>query len=100
MALAATDSVSPDDLVLNDAIYCERRGQTCAVRHHAAHRRARFPERRHDEVLVFMHSDSAAQPEAAPHTGGESRRFSGVACRVGSPVRGGWGSYRMRRASR
>lgn len=100
LALAATGSVRRDDLMPDDATYCGRRGQTCAVRHCAAHRRARFPGRRHDEVIVFMHSDSAAQPEATPHTDGETRHFSSVACHVGSPARGGWGSYRMRRASR
>jgi hypothetical protein len=72
LALADKRTVRRDDLVPNDLLYRERRGQTYAVRHNAGHRWFWFPRQRRDEVTAFIHYDSEAAggdvPGAAPHT--------------------------------
>lgn len=70
LALAAMGSVRPEDLVPNDLVYRDRLGQSFAVRHHAGHRWHWFPRQRRDEVIVFLHHDSAPSRGvgATPHT--------------------------------
>lgn len=72
LALADARSVSRADLVPNDLIYPDRRGQTYAVLHDARHRWCWFPRQCRDEVTAFVHYDSAlgesACTGAAPHT--------------------------------
>ena len=58
LALADARSLRPQDLVPNDLIYSDRRGQTLAITHHAQHRWFYFPRQRRDEVTVFKHFDS------------------------------------------
>jgi hypothetical protein len=72
LALADTRSVSLSDLVPNDLIYRERRGQTYTVLHSPEHDWYYYPQLTRDEVLVFMHYDSARATQpctgASPHT--------------------------------
>lgn len=72
LALADMRSVQSSDLVPNDLIYRERRGQTYAIRHSAAHRWYYFPRQRRDEVAAFIHYNSATAddvcPGAVPHS--------------------------------
>lgn len=72
LALADARSVRAAELVPNDLIYRERRGQTYAVVHSPGHRWYWHPEQTRDEVAVFVHYDSlrASQPctGACPHS--------------------------------
>jgi hypothetical protein len=78
LALADARSVRRDHLMCNDVVYPDRRGQTYAVRHDAAHRWYYFPGQTCDEVTVFIHYDSARALEertgACPHTAFEHPR--------------------------
>ena len=58
LALADARSLRSQDLVPNDLIYVDRRGQTLAITYHADHRWFYFPGQRRDEVTVFKHFDS------------------------------------------
>jgi hypothetical protein len=80
LALADRRSVQAQDLVPNDLIYRERRGQTFAIRHNPAHSWHYFRGQRRDEVAVFLHydgrraDDAGGNPHglgATPHTGFE-----------------------------
>ena len=72
LALVDARSVCRDDLVFNDIVYPDRRGQTYAVRHNAAHQWYYFSGQTREEVTVFVHYDSArahdAVTGACPHT--------------------------------
>lgn len=76
LALADARSVRSSDLVPNDLIYPDRRGQTYAVLHDPQHRWCWFPHQRRDEVAAFVHYDSTrgetACTGAAPHTAFEN----------------------------
>ncbi len=76
LALADARSVVQEDLVPNDLVYRERRGQTYAVLHRAAHRWNWFPRQTRDEVTAFIHYDSATAlapvTGAVPHTAFEN----------------------------
>lgn len=76
LALADARSVGRDQLVPNDLIYPDRRGQTYAVLHDPRHRWCWFPRQQRDEVAAFVHYDSArgesACTGAAPHTAFEN----------------------------
>ena len=58
LALADARSLRPQDLVPNDLIYLDRRGQTLAITHHPDHRWCWFARQRREEVTVFKHFDS------------------------------------------
>jgi hypothetical protein len=72
LALADARSVGRGDLVPNDLIYADRRGQTYAVLHNPGHCWHFFDRQRRDEVTVFIHYDSGralqAVTGASPHT--------------------------------
>ena len=72
LALADARSVCRDHLMSNDIVYPDRRGQTYAVLHDAAHRWYYFAGQTRDEVTVFVHYDSARALDtvtgACPHT--------------------------------
>ncbi len=72
LALADARNVYREHLMTNDIVYRERRGQTYAVRHDAAHRWYYFADQTRDEVTVFMHYDSARALDVVtgtcPHT--------------------------------
>ncbi len=72
LALADARSMRRADLVPNDLIYRERRGQTYAVQHHPAHRWFYFAGQTREEVTLFMHYDStralASVTGACAHT--------------------------------
>ena len=72
LALADARSVCRDQLMPNDLVYPDRRGQTYAVRHDPAHRWYYFAGQTRDEVTVFVHYDSVraldAITGACPHT--------------------------------
>ncbi|MBC7484676.1 MAG: methyltransferase [Rhizobacter sp.] len=72
LALADARSVRRDQLMPNDLVYPDRRGQTYAVRHDPAHRWYYFAGQTRDEVTVFVHYDSERALEAVtgacPHT--------------------------------
>lgn len=76
LAIADARSVRRDDLVPNDLIYPDRRGQTYTVLHRARHRWCWFPLQRRDEVTAFVHYDSASAESACtgatPHTAFEN----------------------------
>ncbi|MFN0182742.1 MAG: CmcJ/NvfI family oxidoreductase [Aquabacterium sp.] len=86
LALADAASVPRADLVPNDLVYRERRGQTYAVLHRAEHRWYWFAQQCRDEVIVFVHYDSergeAAITCASPHTA-----FEDPAAPVDAPPR-------------
>ena len=72
LALADARSVRRDQLMPNDLVYPDRRGQTYAVRHDPAHRWYYFAGQTRDEVTAFVHYDSERALEAVtgvcPHT--------------------------------
>ena len=72
LALADARSVRRDQLMSNDIVYLDRRGQTYAVRYDAAHRWYYFADQTRDEVTLFVHYDSARALDsitgACPHT--------------------------------
>lgn len=72
LALADARSVCGADLVTNELVYPDRRGQTFAAMHSAGHRWFYVPRMARDEVVVFKHWDSRrAVGEAGgvvPHT--------------------------------
>ncbi len=72
LAIMDARSLALADLVPNDLIYRERRGQTYTVTHNDKHRWYYVPELRRDEVLVFTHFDgqaaAAQRVPGTPHT--------------------------------
>lgn len=76
LALADARTVPADDMVPNDLIYRDRRGQTYAVLHRPGHRWLWFPQQTRDEVAVFIHHDSETAlgdiTGAVPHTAFEN----------------------------
>ncbi len=60
LAVCDARSVAPGDMVRNELIYPDRRGETCIGMHNPAHRWHFFPGQRSDEVIVFKNFDSAA----------------------------------------
>ena len=64
LALADARSICRDQLISNDIVYPDRRGQTYAVRHDAAHRWYYFAGQTRDEVMVFVHYDSSRALDA------------------------------------
>ena len=60
LALADARSVGPHDMVPNELIYADRRGETFVGVHNPAHRWFFFPGQRRNEVIVFKNFDSAA----------------------------------------
>jgi hypothetical protein len=72
LAIADARSVRREDLVPNDLIYRDRRGQTYTVLHSPRHGWCWFPLQRRDEVAAFVHYDSASAESdctgATPHT--------------------------------
>jgi hypothetical protein len=59
LAVCDTRSVSPADLVCNELIYADRRGETYIGRHNPAHRWFHVSNQTRDEVIVFKSFDSA-----------------------------------------
>jgi hypothetical protein len=59
LAVADSRSVAPGDLVTNELVYPDRRGETTIGRHNPDHRWHWFPEQTRDEVIVFKNFDSA-----------------------------------------
>lgn len=78
LALADARSLRREHLVRNELIYPRRRGETYAVVHDPSHRWYHVSAQRRDEVIGFMHFDSAADPlgnaRAAAHTAFEHPR--------------------------
>jgi hypothetical protein len=76
LAIADARSVRRADLVANDLIYPDRRGQTYAVLHRQRHRWCWFPQQQRNEVIAFVHyasaSGEAACTGATPHTAFEN----------------------------
>ena len=72
LALCDARSVGANDMVANELIYPDRRGQTCIGIHNPGHRWFFFPAQRRDEVIVFKNFDSAAGTDGiagvVPHT--------------------------------
>lgn len=72
LALADARSVARSDLVPNDLVYADRRGQTYAVLHNPAHRWHCVARQTRDEVIACVHYDSATATQAitgaAPHS--------------------------------
>ena len=60
LAVCDARSVGANDMVPNELIYRDRRGETCIGIHNPMHRWFFFPEQRRDEVIVFKNFDSAA----------------------------------------
>ena len=60
LAVCDARSVGASDMVPNDLIYPDRRGQTCIGMHNPKHRWFFFSAQRRDEVIVFKNFDSAA----------------------------------------
>ena len=67
LAVADARSVAPGDLVTNELVYPDRRGETYIGRHNPGQRWWWFPEQTRDEVLVFKNFDSATG-QVVPHT--------------------------------
>jgi hypothetical protein len=67
LAMADARSVSPGDMVTNELVYPDRRGETYIGRHNAAQRWFWFPEQTRDEVIVFKNFDSGTG-QVVPHT--------------------------------
>lgn len=69
LALAAADSVRPEELVPNAIVYPERRGETYAVLHSERHRWYYYPRMERDEALLFLHYDArSGSVRTVPHT--------------------------------
>lgn len=72
LAVADARSVAPGDMVRNELIYRDRRGETFITVHNPGHRWFYFPQQSRDEVIVFKNFDSAAGERGiaavAPHT--------------------------------
>lgn len=60
LAVCDARSVGANDMVANEVIYRDRRGETCIGIHSPKHRWFFFPAQRRDEVIVFKNFDSAA----------------------------------------
>ena len=60
LAVCDARSVGANDMVANEVIYRDRRGETCIGIHNPGHRWFFFPAQRRDEVIVFKNFDSAA----------------------------------------
>ena len=60
LAVCDARSVAAGDMVPNELVYRDRRGETCIGLHNPAHRWYFFPEQRCDEVILFKNFDSAA----------------------------------------
>ncbi len=72
LALCDARSVGPGDLVRNELVYRDRRGETLIGMHNPGHQWFYFPLQRRDEVTVFKNFDSAAGADGiagtVPHT--------------------------------
>ena len=72
LAVCDARSVGANDMVPNEVIYRDRRGETCIGIHNPEHRWFFFPAQRRDEVIVFKNFDSAAGTQGiagvVPHT--------------------------------
>jgi hypothetical protein len=70
LALAAANSVEPDDFLLSERRYPDRVGQTYRLKFNPNHRWIYFPEMRRHEALMFKVYDSAKDGRArfTPHT--------------------------------
>lgn len=72
LAVCDARSVGANDMVPNELIYRDRRGETCIGIHNPRHRWFFFPAQRRDEVIVFKNFDSAAGTAGiagvVPHT--------------------------------
>jgi hypothetical protein len=70
LALAAANSVTPDDFLLSERRYPDRVGQTYRLKYSPNHHWVYFPEMRRDEALVFKVYDSEKDGRArfTPHT--------------------------------
>lgn len=67
LAVADARSVAPGDLVTNELVYPDRRGETYIGRHNPGLRWWWFPQQTRDEVIVFKNFDSATG-QVVPHT--------------------------------
>lgn len=67
LAVADARSVAPADMVPNEIVYPDRRGETYVARHSPAHRWHWFPGQTRAEVIVFKNFDSATG-QVVPHT--------------------------------
>jgi hypothetical protein len=83
LAILDARSIAADDLVRNELIYRERRGETYALRHNPEHRWYYYPRQTRDEVILFKHFDSDAvvgpSTGAAGHTAFEDPTTPGDA---------------------
>lgn len=72
LAVCDARTVAPGDMVPNELVYRDRRGETCVGRHSPGHRWFWFPLQVRDEVIVFKNFDSAAGRDGiagvVPHT--------------------------------
>ena len=71
LAVCDASTVAPDDLVLTDLVYRDRKGEIFSVRHAAAHRWYYAPGMQPDEALLLKCYDSETAPGIArfmPHT--------------------------------
>ena len=75
LALCDARSVGPEDLVRNELVYPDRRGETLIGKHNPRHQWFYFPLQHRDEVTVFKNFDSAAGTDGTdgiagtvPHT--------------------------------
>jgi hypothetical protein len=70
LALAAANSVTPEDFLLSERRYPGRVGQTYRLKYNSNHHWFYFPEMRRDEALVFKVYDSEKNGRArfTPHT--------------------------------
>ena len=72
LAVCDARSVGANDMVPNELVYRDRRGETCIGIHNPKHRWFFFPAQRRDEVIIFKNFDSAAGTAGiagvVPHT--------------------------------
>jgi hypothetical protein len=70
LALAAANTVTPEDFLLSERRYPDRVGQTYRLKYNPNHHWVYFPEMRRDEALVFKVYDSEKDGRArfTPHT--------------------------------
>jgi hypothetical protein len=69
LAILDARSIAPDDLIVADLIYPDKRSETFSVTANPAHRWFYFPRMRRDEVLIFKCFDSdEAVARFTPHT--------------------------------
>lgn len=89
LALAAANSVKPDDFLLSERRYPDRVGQTYRLKYNPDHKWFFFPEMRRDEALVFKVYDSEKDGRArfTPHTSFEDPDASNAPPRQSIEVR-------------